>query len=186
MLRDLQVRARYLCGTSAAAQRRCCGFGFCGGDCCRGSCCGCGGAGCHGCGSFGYHRRPHVGRCGGAGGDRIRRYHTGRADRGFDCAIEAWFCLSVVGRRSSLRQCRFFGGEGGGFVPPVVKLLQILRKRGDGVRVILHYFYSVRPSIHLRALFLQLEGATETDTFVQERAPGTSIKLQNSHFTILP
>ena len=36
--------------------------------------------------------------------------------------------------------------------------------------------------MHLRALFLQLEEAIETDTFVQERAPGTSIKLQNSHF----
>ena len=58
--------------------------------------------------------------------------------------------------------------------------------RGDGVRVILHYFYSVRPSIHLRALFLKLGEAIETDTFVQERAPGTSIKLQNSHFAILP
>ena len=59
---------------------------------------------------------------------------------------------------------------------------------GDGARVILHYFYSVRPSVHLRALFLQLEEAIEADTFARERAPGTSIKLQNtcSHFTTLP
>ena len=43
------------------------------------------------------------------------------------------------------------------------------------------FFHSVRPSIHLRAEILQLKEATEADTFVQERAPGTSVKLQNSH-----
>ena len=58
--------------------------------------------------------------------------------------------------------------------------------RGDGVRVILHYFYSAMPSVPLRTLFWQLGEAIEAYTFVQERAPGTSVKLQNSHFTILP
>ena len=38
----------------------------------------------------------------------------------------------------------------------------------------------------LRTENWQLKEAIEADTFVQERAPGTSIKLQNSHFTILP
>jgi hypothetical protein len=42
------------------------------------------------------------------------------------------------------------------------------------------------PSIPLRREISQLKEAIEADTFVQERAPGTSIKLQNSHFTILP
>ena len=66
----------------------------------------------------------------------------------------------------------------GAFRPP--------SNRGDGVRVILHYFYSAMPSIPLRREISQLKEAIEADTFVQERAPGTSIKLQNSHFTILP
>ena len=58
--------------------------------------------------------------------------------------------------------------------------------RGDGVRVILHYFHSVRPSVPLRAENQQLKGAIEADTSAQERAPGTSIKLQNGHFKTLP
>ena len=41
-------------------------------------------------------------------------------------------------------------------------------------------------SVPLRAENLQLKEATEADTFAQERAPETLVKLQFNYFTTLP
>ena len=48
-----------------------------------------------------------------------------------------------------------------------------VENRGDGVRIISHFFHSARPSIHLRALFLQLKGKTRfSGIFLRNRLFG--------------